>query len=226
MKRLQKTVLSVLIAVLMICVLPAAAFAHPAFDHDAVGSITVEMKYLGIPVSGGVMSAWRVADVADDDGSYSYVLTAEFAGLGEPLDNVGSAQLADKAAEYALQNSIGPVAEAKNVNGYAVFGELRPGLYLIMQTTASRGFDKIAPFMVSVPQYDAEKDDYVYDVSAYGKFQLHIATPTPLPSVPPKPPLPQTGQINWPVPVLTLCGLALFALGWKLRFGKRSDDAR
>ncbi|MCC8126488.1 MAG: hypothetical protein LIO92_03690 [Clostridiales bacterium] len=31
--------------------------------------------------------------------------------------------------------------------------------------------------------------------------------------------LPQTGQLNWPIPVLTLCGLAVFALGWKLFFG-------
>ncbi len=31
--------------------------------------------------------------------------------------------------------------------------------------------------------------------------------------------LPQTGQLNWPIPVLTLCGLVMFALGWKLVFG-------
>ncbi|MCD8222106.1 MAG: hypothetical protein LUD07_07970 [Clostridiales bacterium] len=31
--------------------------------------------------------------------------------------------------------------------------------------------------------------------------------------------LPQTGQLNWPIPVLTLCGFAMFAFGWKLVFG-------
>ncbi len=31
--------------------------------------------------------------------------------------------------------------------------------------------------------------------------------------------LPQTGQLNWPVPVMTLCGLLLFTFGWKLVFG-------
>ncbi|MCC8127772.1 MAG: hypothetical protein LIO92_10315 [Clostridiales bacterium] len=31
--------------------------------------------------------------------------------------------------------------------------------------------------------------------------------------------LPQTGQLNWPIPVMTLCGLLLFAFGWKLVFG-------
>ncbi len=31
--------------------------------------------------------------------------------------------------------------------------------------------------------------------------------------------LPQTGQLNWPIPVLTLCGFAMFAFGWKMVFG-------
>jgi hypothetical protein len=33
--------------------------------------------------------------------------------------------------------------------------------------------------------------------------------------------LPQTGQLNWPIPVLVILGLAMFSVGWNLRFGKR-----
>ena len=33
--------------------------------------------------------------------------------------------------------------------------------------------------------------------------------------------LPQTGQLNWPVPVLTVAGLGLFLAGWLLRFGRQ-----
>ena len=32
----------------------------------------------------------------------------------------------------------------------------------------------------------------------------------------------QTGQLNWPIPVLAVCGLALFAIGWALVFTKRN----
>lgn len=32
--------------------------------------------------------------------------------------------------------------------------------------------------------------------------------------------LPQTGQLNWPVPVLVVAGLVLFSAGWVMRFGK------
>lgn len=36
--------------------------------------------------------------------------------------------------------------------------------------------------------------------------------------------LPQTGQLNWPVPVLVILGLGLFAVGWILRFGKKKEN--
>ncbi len=37
--------------------------------------------------------------------------------------------------------------------------------------------------------------------------------------------LPQTGQLFWPVPVLAVCGLLLFALGWVLqRPGRKEED--
>ena len=66
-----------------------------------------------------------------------------------------------------------------------------------------------------------EDGHYRYDIDAAGKFK-----PTPKPDTPDKPNtpgshLPQTGQLNWPVPVLAGAGLVLFALGWWLCFGQR-----
>ena len=39
----------------------------------------------------------------------------------------------------------------------------------------------------------------------------------------PPPKLPQTGQLTWPIPVMVVMGLTLFALGWWLCFGNRKD---
>lgn len=36
--------------------------------------------------------------------------------------------------------------------------------------------------------------------------------------------LPQTGQLNWPVPVLALLGLGMFIIGWMLRYGRKRQD--
>lgn len=38
------------------------------------------------------------------------------------------------------------------------------------------------------------------------------------------PSLVQTGQLNWPIPVLAGCGVALFAVGWALVFLKRKNN--
>lgn len=43
----------------------------------------------------------------------------------------------------------------------------------------------------------------------------------PAPTKPDPDKLPQTGQMNWPVPVLAVIGFALLVAGWGLRFGCR-----
>jgi hypothetical protein len=53
---------------------------------------------------------------------------------------------------------------------------------------------------------------------------------SPEPGTPPPdggttgPTLPQTGQLWWPVPVLSAAGLLLFGLGWAWRAKGRRDD--
>lgn len=47
----------------------------------------------------------------------------------------------------------------------------------------------------------------------------------PLGGEPGNPTLAQTGQLNWPIPLLAGCGMALFAVGWGLVFLKRKNDA-
>ncbi|MBR5473934.1 MAG: Cna B-type domain-containing protein [Lachnospiraceae bacterium] len=38
------------------------------------------------------------------------------------------------------------------------------------------------------------------------------------------PNIPQTGQLNWPIPGMTVAGLALFAIGWFLCFGRKREQ--
>ena len=92
-------------------------------------------------------------------------------------------------------------------------------MYLLVQNQAAEGYQAAAPFLVSVPMN--EDGTYIYDVDASPKVEL---TKAPQPTPTPKPPtLAQTGQLNWPVPVLAIIGLCLFSLGWLLRFGRKKD---
>lgn len=62
-----------------------------------------------------------------------------------------------------------------------------------------------------------------YRVS-YGTSEREIIiTNTAEKEKPPVPPMIQTGQLNWPIPVLAGVGILLFAIGWILTFLKRKE---
>ena len=64
----------------------------------------------------------------------------------------------------------------------------------------------------------ADSTGWIYDVDASPKVGATV------PSTPDTPSLPQTGQLNWPVPVLACSGILLFAAGWCLnRKGKKEQ---
>lgn len=90
-----------------------------------------------------------------------------------------------------------------------------------MQKQAAEGYDAIQPFLVTVPIM--ENGQYVYDVDAHPKAgtSSRKTTQTP-PTQEVLSALPQTGQLNWPVPVLAVTGAVLVAAGVVLK--KRSGQ--
>ena len=161
------------------------------------------------PVSGGRPPGGRR--------NYRFVLTEAFAGSKVSLEEVSSAQLANTLAAYAKDHKLSGTAKDVDKDGEIAFTGLDLGLYLLVQHKAAKGYETAAPFLVSVPM---EEDGVLrYDVDASPKVELE-KEPEPTSTTPPAPPdprLPYTGQLNWPVPVLTVLGLGLLALGLALR---------
>ena len=145
------------------------------------------------------------------------VLTEAFAGSKVSLEEVSSAQLANTLAAYAKDHKLSGTAKDVDKDGEIAFTGLELGLYLLVQHKAAKGYETAAPFLVSVPM---EEDGVLrYDVDASPKVELE-KEPEPTSTTPPAPTdprLPYTGQLNWPVPVLTVLGLGLLALGLALR---------
>lgn len=217
----RKSIFSMLLVLCLMCSFSTVAYAHEIPDENRKGTITVEMEYNGSAVTGGVLTACRVGEIQENDGNYSFRKTAAMEGFTGSYENIGSASLAEDVAAFVEQQKLPAYAVAKNENGKAVFSDLELGLYLIVQTESSSGYEPLKPFLISVPMN--EDGHYVYEINAEGKFQL---TQTPKPATPDKPKdptLPQTGQLNWPVPLLAILGLCLFAAGWALRFGQRKE---
>ena len=183
-----------LLALLLLLELPLSAAAHPVPDAQKDGqcSITVTMTYRGKALKGGTLALYKVGDVAEEDGNYSFVPVAAIRG---DLAQFGDIQSPD----------------------------------LAVQKTAPAGYGKTEPFLVSLPYlYEGE---YQYDVASEPKTDLEREVPTKPTSPPTKPTpssgggkLPQTGQLWWPVPVLTCGGLGCIVVGLLRRRRDGDED--
>lgn len=215
----KNRIAALLVLLLLQCALPVTAYAHEVPDMEEKGSIRIELCYDGKRVSGGKLVAYRVAQVVEEDGNYSFEALAPYKVKELSQENLNTPEL---AASFATQIEGKGIAPAASEEGRVCFENLELGLYLIVQTEAAPGYSKAAPFLVAVP---VNRDGhYEYQVDARIKEELKKElTPSPTPGVPTGPKLPQTGQLNWPIPLLAVLGLGLFSTGWILRFGKKKD---
>ena len=257
-------------AALLLGLVLLAACALPAFATSAnikltdghgnpnTGSIHVNLydSTNNKALSGGELTVYRVAEVQRKNGNLSFEYCGDFDGCAIELDDLTDSTLAGQLQEYLSDNAEGTVREV-DANGNVNFDDLELGLYLVVQTKASKGYKPVNSFLVSLPM--AEDGEWNYEVDASPKVGAY----TPEPETPPSPPnkpdkpdkpvspgnpdnpvspgtpdnpvapgspdnpvlpghpdnpvmngLPQTGQLNWPIPVMAISGMLLFAFGW------------
>lgn len=260
-------------AALLLGLVLLAACALPAFATSAnikltdghgnpnTGSIHVNLydSTNNKALSGGELTVYRVAEVQRKNGNLSFEYCGDFDGCAIELGDLTDSTLAGQLQEYLSDNAEGTVREV-DANGNVNFDDLELGLYLVVQTKASKGYKPVNSFLVSLPM--AEDGEWNYEVDASPKVGAY----TPEPETPPSPPnkpdkpdkpntpdtpenpdnpvapgtpdnpvapgspdnpvlpghpnnpvmngLPQTGQLNWPIPVMAISGMLLFAFGW------------
>lgn len=257
-------------AALMLGLVLLAACALPAFATSAnikltdghgnpnTGSIHVNLydSTNNKALSGGELTVYRVAEVQRKNGNLSFEYCGDFDGCAIELGDLTDSTLAGQLQEYLSDNAEGTVREV-DANGNVNFYDLELGLYLVVQTKASKGYKPVNSFLVSLPM--AEDGEWNYEVDASPKVGAY----TPEPETPPSPPdtpdkpdkpvspgnpdnpvapgnpdnpvapgspdnpvlpghpdnpvmngLPQTGQLNWPIPMMAVSGMLLFAFGW------------
>ena len=225
---MRNRIFALLTALVIVCGLTVTAFAHevPALEEN--GTIIFTMDWNGEPLNSGSLSLYRVGDVVEDDGNYSFVPIERLEVSGLALDDPEDPALAAELANLAKTRGL-PEVSAEIKAGKAVFTDVAPGLYVVVQDgeDACDDFAAISPFLISMPQYD--NGTYRSEIIADPKVPLETKPQDTQPAEPtgPKPTepkLPQTGQWNWPVPVLAVGGLMLFAGGWHLRFGRKKDS--
>lgn len=219
----------------------SAAADGASLDLTKTGSVTLELADGdGNTVSGGKITIYQVAELYFNDGDMAYRYTDDFDGCSATLD-VTDTSLAATLAAYVRNKGISGTTSSVSSKGKVTFSGLSLGLYLLVQTTASENYETISPFVVTVP-YESD-GAWVYEVDASPKVGTVTRKVPDEPDKPPRPKkktsessstttvsvtyastLPQTGQLNWPVPVLACCGMLLFALGWAMRMSGRKEQ--
>ena len=218
MKRLITCLLT--ISLLLSCSPAANAHDVPQERNDC--GIEVIVRYDGEDVNGGTLTAIRVGYVDEEDGNYFFCQEI----TGNTLEDLESPDMPAVQKEFYDQNKddFEFYTQTQTVReGKATFCDLPTGVYLIVQDQAAYGFSKLSPFLVSVPYYT--DGEYQYQVTAAIKSELErVPEPTvDSSSTPDDPKLPQTGQLNWPIPVMVAVGLGFFAVGWVLCFRKKKE---
>ncbi len=218
------------IILLLVC-LAVPAFADAGIDMERNSSIELSCFYESTPVSGGNLLLYQVAAVESDDGNYYFRLVEALGGGKLTQEDLDRSALAGELAAHAGLRELSGREESFGADGHIRFQNLKPGLFLLVQTRPAPGYERMDPVLVSVPFMDPKTGEYTYDVDATVKPAViretePTPTPSPSPTPTPGPKLPQTGQLNWPVPVLAGAGVFFILLGlWLLGSDRRRSQS-
>lgn len=185
---LRHRLAAVLLAVCLVvcCALPAFA-TSASLVSGRLGSLHVRLydTHNDVPLRGGELTLYQVAAVKRTGGNLSYAYTGDFTGCGVVLGDLSDSTLADQLVKYLP--AVPAIAAQQNVDeeGYADFTKLPQGLYLVVQTEASHGYEAIKPFLVSIPMPDG--DNWIYDVDATPKVGATIPETPDTPDTPVSP---------------------------------------
>lgn len=210
---------------LLICLILLTNLAVFAMADEATEpKLTVHILETGTKngIKNAQVNIYQVAEIVNNE----YVLTEKFADCGFDVGTIGSLTAdqnktaAAKIASFVTTKKIGfTKAKITNSSGVVNITDIPLGLYLVTEPVTPSDHKAISPFLITIPQVDAD-GKYVYQVDAAPK------TDTSDPTKPSTSPtstttsgggggkLPQTGQLWWPVYLMTALGLSLTLYGW------------
>ena len=226
---MKRRIICALAAAVLAVSMPITAFAHNMIDwsQNGNGSIRIHLDYAPETEDCGSLMILQVGVVEEENGNCAFVPTEAFDGAWKTGTDLQDPALSEALADQLTEQNLSGVIVNVQMDGTILLENLEFGVYLVMQDRAAAGYGVINPFLIGVP--NLEDGVYTYRVDASPKV-----SPEPLPtepSAPTEPPptrptgpnLPQTGQNNWPIPVMAAAGLLMFTMGWSLCFRDRKE---
>lgn len=158
-------------------------------DTQQRGSISVELTEgrKGTSRENVEFSCTKVGEIAKGE----YILKDEFLSSGVDLNAIESADDLEEAAEKLA----GTEMNAEKVlltdkNGKLCFSDLPAGVYFLEATNTAK-YEKVTPFLISIPTFDKKEGEMNYDVTVIPKHEPEPGKITT--DSPGRPGAPQTG---------------------------------
>lgn len=228
MKRTIGRILALLLCCLVFSLPVFAQGSAADLDLDRTGEIRLTVKDKnGIAPTRGTIACIQVARVTLENGDLGYERTNGFEKTNLSLEDFLSGDQSASSLVKDVQKRLPSGAKKQTCKisaGKVSFTELELGLYLICQESSFKNHESIQSFLVTLPMNGEE--GWIYEVSATPKVGTVSQNPPKTPPSGGYSKLPQTGQLNWPVPVLAVSGLVLFSVGWLLTRSKHEEDPR
>ncbi len=240
------------VVLLIISVTNITAFAEELPELSDKGILIVSMKKDGRPVPGGEFEIYQIAGISLPAGKINYEITKDFKNCNIPIDNIESDEVIYNLESYITNNGISGMKTNVDDNGIAEFSSLKPGIYFVKQNNAAEGYRKVSSFTVSLPFYERGKYQYTVTANpklVSNRFDNNNP-PTTVKSPNSNGDhnqnhnggsnqnsnsnskhngsdsdsrLPKTGQLNLPVPILTVTGFCMIVFGFIIRCCGRKD---
>lgn len=209
----------VLAMILSCCISTFAAEDTGSIRLVCKGKQNEQVVYLAGDTYALVQVAHGQVDHAN--GTIHYTTCEDYAEYDCDWASLSASQSRDKAkelAEVATRRGEYDVTGVTDAQGVVVFDGLSAGLYLLLRidVNAANADFLFDPCFLRMPEM--VNGEAFNDVTVSPKYVWDE------PDTPPD--LPQTGQTNWPIPVMMVSGIMLYLAGMEMWFGRRRKNAR
>ncbi len=222
--------ISILLLLPVLCLQAFAAGVSGTLNLSCSTRMDGERFY----IAGDEFSLVKIADaeviMSEGNSHIRYTVLSKYESLDCDWENLTAEESHAKAKQLASMVTVEEcmVSAVTDWQGKTSFENLAPAMYLVVRTKVApqnESYD-VDPFLVSAPLLWDGNINYTITASPKCGWTPEEPDHPVNPSVPPEPhnpdkpepddpKLPQTGQLQWPIPVLLVVGSILIMIGWK-----------
>lgn len=160
----MKAIRMVLLILTVFCMIGKNGICAEAAEVGRI-HIFLEEEKAETQRQGILFSYTKVADWSEG----SFEMKENFRDSGVNLNQIETAQQQEDAAKkLSLVQKVADGSKLTDNKGEAVLANLEPGVYLL-EGKETKKYGRITPFLVTIPTWDEESGQMIYEVSAFPK---------------------------------------------------------